>query len=1006
MRVICGELPPAVHDAVVGAAGLLALPAEPASLGDGVEAGDADLVVLYGRPGVDAVRELRARRSGVRVLLLADVDGWPTRAEALEAGADDWAAGTLDATAAVPHLRALVTLEQPGPRTLRLPGCVVDLVSRRVRRADGAEARLTVQEARLLEHLAASPGVPVARDVLLTAVWGYHPNVVSRAPDVAIRRLRTKIEADPGDPRLVVTGPDGGWALRTDARLRPGPAPRRAPDPDLVGRDEALARIDAAWADDARVVAIVGPPGVGKTALGARVVHGAPWPVARVVLDGARDVADVVHAVARAAEAPVGDADDVDDAVARTARALDARGVLVWLDGADLVAGALVPLLDRWVDEAPGARFLVGSRERLHGREREVRLEPLVPADAARLFLRRARAAGFEAAADDPELDRLVRALDGLPLAIELAAARVRTLGLAALLDDDGVRLDRLGGRGRDGRGARTLDDAVAASWDALDDVARGVLAAVAQLPSGFDLATAEAVAPVAGGWVGDVLVELEDRSLLRVAPSPAGHRYVIPEAVRWYAARRLADDDARARLVGWALGRRHAAEGDPANLRAALDAADALEPATFAELALHVDALLEGSTPLREREALLARAATRALPEPLALRVRLRAHEVAWARGREPGADAWRALAAEAGAVGETPVAERATLALARCLRAVRAPPPWPDLDALVERSTDPSLRVQALRERAREHAEAGRWHDGRLALDRALAVDAAAGLGLRARIRLDAARLALDAFRPDDGLPLVEAVLADPAAADARLRETAWSMLGGVLLTLGRHDEATTAYERALALEEDLGLLRPAAVTLGNLGILYAELGDPAESRRALERAIAAHRELRQARSETTARVNLGQTELLEGQIDHARALLDEGRRAADAAAWPVLSAAARYGLGTVEALAGDDDAAARWWEEVVDAAEALEHRWIAALAAAHLGALAAHRGDEVAARRWRERTARNVASVTAPGVRGAVAVLGGEPVALGEPEPVEVRLARAVLERRRGV
>lgn len=118
--------------------------------------------------------------------------------------------------------------------TLRLATGTVDLVRQRFCRADGAAVALTARETRLLEHLATRPGEDVDRDELLTQVWGHRSVSLSRAVDATVARLRRKIEAEPGSPRLLITVHGSGYRLVPDA-APDAPAPARpSPRPPLV----------------------------------------------------------------------------------------------------------------------------------------------------------------------------------------------------------------------------------------------------------------------------------------------------------------------------------------------------------------------------------------------------------------------------------------------------------------------------------------------------------------------------------------------------------------------------------------------------------------------------------------------------------------------------------------------------------------------------------------------------------------------------------------------------
>ena len=323
-----------------------------------------------------------------------------------------------------------------------------------------------------------------------------------------------------------------------------------------------------------RLVTVTGPGGAGKTRLAGEVAKR----VAGRFADGAwlaelaavRDPAQVAAAVAAALgirDLPAAAAADA------LAHALARRQLLLVLDNCEHVIGAAAELCARLLLGADDVRVLATSREPLRiAGEVRYRLAPLTlpdpgnPADpdgseAVALFADRARRADASFALDGdsaPVVARLVARLDGMPLAIELAAARVEALGVAPLLDriDDRFTLLEAGDRLAAGR-QRSLAAAVEWSYRLLDERERRVFRAVSVFPGPFTLEGAEAVA---GAGSGPAVLHLVDCSLL--VPPRAGpdgrSRYVMLETLRAYGAGLLAGagegDAVAAALAGYAL--------------------------------------------------------------------------------------------------------------------------------------------------------------------------------------------------------------------------------------------------------------------------------------------------------------------------------------------------------------------------------------------------------------------------------------------------------------------
>jgi predicted ATPase/DNA-binding CsgD family transcriptional regulator len=338
----------------------------------------------------------------------------------------------------------------------------------------------------------------------------------------------------------------------------------------FVGRARAVHDV-AGLLEEYRLVMVAGPGGVGKTRLADQVAR----QVADRFADGAwlaelaavRDPAQVPAVVVAALGIQEQPGVPLEDVLAR-------RQLLLVLDNCEHVIGATAQLCAGLLAACDDVRVLATSREPLAvAGEARYRLAPLtLPApddtadgersEAVALFADRARRADTRFALDGetgPVVARLVRRLDGMPLAIELAAARVEALGVAQLLDriDDRFALLTAGDRLAPGR-HRSLAATVAWSYQLLDDQERRVFRAVSVFPAGFTLEAAEAVA---GDGAGPTALRLVDCSLL-VSPrtGPDGRaRYVMLETLRAYGARLLAgsgeQDETAAALAGYTLG-------------------------------------------------------------------------------------------------------------------------------------------------------------------------------------------------------------------------------------------------------------------------------------------------------------------------------------------------------------------------------------------------------------------------------------------------------------------
>jgi predicted ATPase/DNA-binding SARP family transcriptional activator len=378
------------------------------------------------------------------------------------------------------------------------------------------------------------------------------------APGARLRELETAVLAQ--DDRLApVDADDAAVAGDTGGNL---PARR----PELIGRDEDRAAVRDALGR-VPVVTLVGPGGIGKTQLALAVAHAVaddrPEPVWLVELAPVASPADVPRVVADALGVIERPGRSVAAAIAATLRD---RSALIVIDNCEHVLDAAAELVSSVVADCPDVRVLATSRERLGiAHEQVVVVPPLPSAAGAALFAARAAAVAPTAglAADAAAVEGICRRLDGVPLAIELAAARTSTLApddLVARLDD-ALRL-LADGRRDDVAHHQTLRATIGWSHDLLGPAERTILHRLSVFAGPFTLDAAEAVAAGGGLDAVDVAVlvgRLADQSMVLIESGPGGRRFRLLDTVRTFAAEHLAeagDDAALAeRHASWCVG-------------------------------------------------------------------------------------------------------------------------------------------------------------------------------------------------------------------------------------------------------------------------------------------------------------------------------------------------------------------------------------------------------------------------------------------------------------------
>jgi predicted ATPase len=307
---------------------------------------------------------------------------------------------------------------------------------------------------------------------------------------------------------------------------------------------------------DAPLVTLVGPGGVGKTRMAAELADqvGQTFPdgVCLVEFAPLADAALVPGALLSA----LGLSEQPDENLHQTiARALRGRRILLVVDNCEHVLEATASIVQRILadDGTGGLRVLATSRVPLglYG-EREYQIRPLLDDDSLRLFVERARLASPNFAPSDGDNDAIAaicRRLDGLPLAVELAAARVKVMSPAALLarltvSGHAAALDLLAGGPRDVHPRqRALRDTVEWSYRLLDDGHQRLYRRLAIFVGGFSVDSAAAVAELDGPQIWDGIVGLIDASLITTSGSLDGDsRFAMLETIREHAREALVE--------------------------------------------------------------------------------------------------------------------------------------------------------------------------------------------------------------------------------------------------------------------------------------------------------------------------------------------------------------------------------------------------------------------------------------------------------------------------------
>jgi predicted ATPase/class 3 adenylate cyclase/Flp pilus assembly protein TadD len=669
-----------------------------------------------------------------------------------------------------------------------------------------------------------------------------------------------------------VVKPNDDWV---PARKIPNNLP--AQRDEFVGRKGALQELAALMEGETRLVTLLGIGGIGKTRLALR--HASTWlgdyPGGAWFCDlsTARGIDGIVYSVAQALAVPLGKSDPVE----QIASAIAARGpCLLLLDTFEQVARHAEATLGVWLSQAAESKFIVTSREVLGivGEKAQV-LAPMADDEAAALFIHRSGSVGKRFATggrDSAAISSLVKLLDGLPLAIELAAARTRVMSPRSLLDRMSERFTLLAARG--GRLDRqvTLRAALDWSWDLLTAKERAALAQLSVFRGGFSLEAVEAVIssdndpPLIPPM--DLLQSLLDKSFVR---QTGDYRFDLLQSVQEYAAEHLRYEG---RFEGSGPSSALAAEIRHGSFFGAMEEAEATSPTCF-----EVDNLVEACRRAVARaDSMTATRTVRLVWAVLELRGPIKA-----------GLELADAVLSVAGLA--IPMVAEVLLIKGRALRTLGRIP------ESITCFNDALAGAQSIGDRRLEAKALGNL--GRPSSDRIRMTEAwqqvARGLELAREIHderiecelLNALGTLNDyAGRNSDARTSYEQALSLARAA----RNRRWvggilGNLGNIFYKQGRVSQARSAYEQGIELARELGNRTWEGNMLCNLGLLRHVEGRSAEALELLERSLQTSRQIGQARLEVTALCNLGIVEEAGGKLVDATTHLSNASVVAEA-------------------------------------------------------------------------------------------------------------------------
>ncbi|MFO0725490.1 MAG: tetratricopeptide repeat protein [Myxococcota bacterium] len=647
----------------------------------------------------------------------------------------------------------------------------------------------------------------------------------------------------------------------------------QSPGTRFIGRSAELARIDAAFAAGRRLVTLLGPGGIGKTTLAKEWARQRSGPIF-VDLGEARSVDEVVKAVSLALDVPLVSARSEADTIARLGSAMSRKPELALiLDNFEQIAALGPSTVGAWLERAPRASFLITSRERLRlSGEAVVEIGPLPPeTEGIELFFDRALGERAPSGEDQRYAKEIVARLEGIPLAIELAAARHSTLGSDGLASRLARPLELLTKERRDApKRQATLRAAIAWSWELLEAAEQQTLVACAAFRGGFSAEAGEAL--LGAGEALDRLEALRDRSLLQTRGSM---RFAMFESIRDFVREKAAADPALAEVLT-AAELAHAryykeralawveavdSRDDPEAYRRLVEEQDNLQMVVDRAARPPLDALaaLVGldvvvgrrgpfSAHLAAMTRVLAEPGASEAPPALLARARLGLGKAAQMLGRLSEAEAAMTEGASDAARGGDRRVEAMLLTGLGVLAHQRR-----DMDVARDRYE----RALGLAKEAKDQKSEGRI------------------LGNLAAVHHDLAELDQARARYHEALALLR------RAKDRRLEGIFLANLAVLEQEQGEWTDARTTYRAALVLLGEAQDRRLQAITLGNLGWLLHRLGELDEAARSHAQAIEILADVGDRRAEGLAWARQGAAQAARGDLGGAHEAFDRSER-----------------------------------------------------------------------------------------------------------------------------
>jgi predicted ATPase/DNA-binding SARP family transcriptional activator len=775
---------------------------------------------------------------------------------------------------------------------------------------------------------------------------GADPSPQLAALHVELLRAGWQPGAAPGANHALPVSPPTAAADR--GREYPGNLP--AALTSFIGREDDLTDVRGLLQEH-RLVTLTGPGGAGKTRLavesaqaaldgggpaaaGGPAFPGGAWLAELAPVTDPADVAATVlsafglreQALLVTRPAPAGG----EDALDRLIGALATRRALLVLDNCEHLVAAAATLADRVLARCPGIRILATSREPLNiTGEALWPVGPLPGPRAERLFAERAAAVspGFRLTPDNSAaVARVCRSLDGMPLAIELAAARTRAMTPAHIADRLDQRFRLLTGGSRTALPRhQTLRAVVDWSWELLADTERVLLRRLSVFTGGATLEAAEQVCatpPVAADDVLDLLTALADKSLLTLRQTPDGPRYWLLETIREYGRDRLAD-------AGEAgpLRRRHAGY--------------------FLRFAERAGPHLFGAEQLDWLRLMTADADN----VHMAIRGAAAAGDQQTAVGLF-GAFGWywwlRSMKKEGG--------DLAALALRGAPDSARAPA---DPQSAAQLLTAYGIAGMLVMDSARNSHGVAWLHEAEMLAERLAPPPDSSSMAHAVATMSRPLRVIAESGGRDVPGSLAAAVN-DPSPWVSGLARV---IRGQVSLNQGGlADQAESDFRTAVAAFEGLGERWGLAMAVSGLAQIEEWRGEQAAAAAHYQQAASLAAELGTTEDETQFRLLLARVLWRSGGADRdrARAELARALRDAQRLGWPEVTAFAAYMAGDLARRDGNTAAARQLLDQAARVAEE-QHGALAQIAAMTLtaqGYLAAGEGDLTGARRWHDR------------------------------------------------